>query len=112
MPPDQRHLEHNRAVARGFHPARQLDALRPEVPVRVTPVHWVTVPDGPAGRVCQMRRIVRPVANVSSVTNWNSLLRKLCQSRAGTLTQRHGHLIETQTPEVEFSVAPAVTRRD
>jgi len=112
MPPDQRHLEHNRAVARGFHPARQLDALRPEVPVRVTSVHWVTVPDGPAGRVCQIRRIVRPVANVSSVTNWNSLLRKLCQSRAGTLTQRHGHLIETQTQELEFSVAPAVTRRD
>ena len=49
------------------------------MPVRITPVHWVTVPDDPTGLVRQFRRIVRRVANAYSVTNWNSLLRKLCQ---------------------------------
>ena len=31
---------------------------------------------------------MRRVANAYSVTNWSSLLRKLCQPGAGTLTQR------------------------
>jgi len=39
--------------------------------------------DGPTGSVCQFRRIVRRVANTYSVTNWNSLLRKLCQLGSG-----------------------------
>src|SRR5262249_38915883 len=39
------------------------------------------------------------------VTNWNSLLRKLCQSRAGTLSQRHARLIGTAAERVESASA-------
>src|SRR5215471_203366 len=45
---------------------------------------------------------MRRVANAYSVTNWNGLLRKLCQPGAATLTQRHACcLLETSLRRVE-----------